>query len=230
MSLLPFGVRGQYSASEGKLFEIERVESQILEPSDDYVQQTLTKPSVREYLAAKCYRQPLYMIVGVKVGRNARIIQGRFNLTGGTVFAEVPGFVSGIPVDPKLDLSIGTSRFQGVKRQLAESFVFAYRLREVRYSIKVHLSRLGRTLTRGARLHSAESSSVMVDADRIEESDREEEIEYDGLSEQDALEDVPCGKVVDGCILVDFTSTHLPEYATNEMEELKEVEERVFLF
>lgn len=232
MSFLPFGIRGQYSASDGKLFEIERVESRLLEPSDSYVQKTLTKPSVREYLAAKYYKKPLYMIVGVKVGRNARILQGRFNLTGGTVSADVPISLSGIPVDPSVDASITTSRFQGVQRQLPDSFVFAYRLREVRYSIKVHLSQLGRTLTRGARLHSFDSSGFMADAEEGLEENGPSEVEFDGLSESDAVtENILGGNVVGGCLLVDSNSSlHSSDDESREARVEDDEECRVFLF
>ena len=231
MSFLPFGIRGHYSATSGKLFEIERIDSQSLDPSDDYVERSLRKPSVREYLAAYRYQKPLYMIVGIKVGRNARIIQGRFSKVRGKVSVDVPGYLGGIPVDPKVELGVGTSRLHGVKRDVLESFVFAYRLREVRYSVKLHLSRLGRIWTKGARLHSAEASDNMLNAGEIEENDVEEEIECDGLSGRDVSEEsVPCGNMIDGCILLGSQS-HSPLFEDDASElEFEEVERRVILF
>ena len=74
MSMLPFGIKGHYKSSSAKLFEIERVESQSLEPSEEYVRRSLMQSAVRSYLAAKKYKKSLYMIVGLKLGRNAQII------------------------------------------------------------------------------------------------------------------------------------------------------------
>lgn len=230
MSLLSFTIRGQHSANSGQLFEIERVESQSLDPSEDYVRRSLTKPSVSDYLKRERYKRNLYMVVGVKIGRNARIRQGSFNMMHNSISAVVPGCLSGIPVDPQIDLSIGKSQYTVLKRTLPESFVFAYRLREVRYSPKLHLNSLGKLLTKGARLHSSKSGEMMINSDETEvENPMEEAIEYDGLSGEDVSgESIHCENVIDGCILVDSPSdSRFPMYETVEDTE---VEGDVILF
>lgn len=212
-SMLPFGIKGHYEKSSAKIFEIEKIESQSLVPSEEYVRRSLMQPVVRQYLATKNHRKSLYMIVGIKLGCNAQIIQARQDFTSGTVSVDFPGAAAGIPVDPKLHVGVARFRSGCLGRKIPHTFVFAYRLREIRYSVKSDLI-FDKLYTKGAQLNEFSGDMMASTSELIENAGEgsdgyarahpEVEIEYDGLSGEDVSEewDIDC-QHVDGCILVD---------------------------
>ena len=134
---------------------------------------------------------------------------------------DIPGAVAGIPVDPRLHLSVGRFRYRFLERTLPHAFVFAYRLQEVRYSARSN-SISKRIYTNGAQLHDIYGAKITCDPDniQIENEDSngnacsdEEEIEFEGLSPVDVSEvsrddsseewDIDDPVVVDGCVIVD---------------------------
>ena len=102
-------------------------------PSQDYVQNSVLQPEALKYLAQHRYRKSLYMIVGIKVAFNAEIIYERKHGREGGLNAVIPGAVTGIPVDLGANFRKGSTNLTYERKHIPDSFVFAYRLREIRY-------------------------------------------------------------------------------------------------
>ena len=193
-----------------KYFEIERVESQCLEPSDEYVRQSLMQPTVRQYLAKKRYKTSLYMIVGLKIGRNARIMEGKHFSIDAMMSSDLSG-TFGVPVDITMNVGSQRRQYTFLERKVPQSFVFAYRLREVRYSVKSN--RISTKLfTKGAELFGSQGNQFMRSMDESIEGiggyfnsfDPRQEIEYDGVCNEDLSGDriVDPSQIIDECVLV----------------------------
>jgi hypothetical protein len=153
LSMIPFGIAGQTPKNDHHRYQIEKVEGQMFLPNRDYVRKSVLQPEVLRYLAGNGYRKSLYMIVGIKVGFNAEITHQRKNKFWSRVKCSFPAALTGIPVDfrAKLGFKVTNSRYE--KKHIPSAFVFAYRLREVRYSKKDTVTR-DIEFTKGADLHS----------------------------------------------------------------------------
>lgn len=110
----------------------------MLDTSKDYrryLEQTvLGDPSVLAYLrASRLGRNSIYMITGVKIVRGAQVKETIERGFGGDTEVGVDATMVGVPVSvgPKLEASKENKReisFSG-----SSDFVFAYRLRKIRY-------------------------------------------------------------------------------------------------
>ena len=136
LSLLPFGIATDTKNNMSYKYEIKRVDEKVFRPSPLYVQKSMLQPEVLGYLAERRYRQSVYMIVGIRIGRDAKITNGHEVEAGGDVDITVPGAATGIPVDLSAGVHVRRAEEMGQRRHIPDSFVFAYRLREIRYRKK----------------------------------------------------------------------------------------------
>src|SRR5205814_4242980 len=153
LSMLPFGISVKTPKNDNHRYQVERVEGRMFLPSREYIKRSVLQPEVLSYLARNGYRKSLYMIVGIKVGFNAEIIHQRKHKFGGRLKCSVPAALMGIPVDfgAKIALQATDGRYE--RKRIPSAFVFAYRLREVRYSKRDDVTR-DVEFTKGADLHS----------------------------------------------------------------------------
>lgn len=205
LSLLPFGFAGDRQKDRTHQYEIEKVEGRTFLPSYEYVQRSVLQPEVLDYLARHRYRKSLYMIVGIKIGYNAEIIHERKYKRGGGLNVSIPGAMTGVPLDLGANLKQKAINHRYEKKSIPNSFVFAYRLREVRY-FKKDNSITDVEFTKGAELHdlNGKVGHVALQA-RFKDKTylgTEDEIDVDGIVGEDYEEDEYDAMIVDGCIMI----------------------------
>jgi hypothetical protein len=163
---------------------------------------------VLSYLARHRYRKSLYMIVGIKIGLNAEITHHREHTTRGWLKAFIPGALIGAPVDVGAQAkgSVIEQRYEKIK--IPTSFVFAYRLREVRYFKKSNFIE-NLEYTKGADLHDLYGKSRVIEHftdENVTYQGADEEIEIDGIFEEDFEENEHDTLIVDGSFMINSKS------------------------
>jgi hypothetical protein len=203
--LLPFTIAGGKRSSTNHRYEIQKVESQIFYPTQTYVRNTVAQPQVLKYLAEHKYHKSLFMIVGIKVGYDGQITQETKRKSGPQFNISVPSSLTGIiPLDfgAKFRIVRGIKRYQ---QKVLPSFVFAYRLREIRY-FKRDGSTRQTEYTKGAVLHGLDSDISLVAEQTGDHEPNflgvEDEIEIQGLAGEDFAEDEDDSMIIDGFIMV----------------------------
>ena len=209
LGFLPFRIGGNRGQLTVHRYEIQKVKQQLLLPSDEYIQQSVFQESVKGYLAKAFHKAAVYMIVGVKIGFGARILHRDQQTSGSHVSGMVPGAALSIPVDVGADISVSRSDFNYEEKIIAHPFVFAYRLRKIRYFKKTRIEHS--KFTAGAQLHN-------LNRRRLPESHGEEagmndcgdvEIVVKGIADEDyGDEEDDEIKFVDGCCLVGHEKTN----------------------
>jgi len=206
LSLLPFGLEGDKDRKTTHHFRIKSVEECMFLPSYEYVQKSVLQEQVLNYLAQHRYRKALYMIVGIRVGCDAEIIHERKLGNGGKLSAAVPGSLTGIPVDFGAEVKGKSLDDYFERKHIPSSFVFAYRLREIRYFKKSSLIK-NTEFTKGAELHDLHSTSVgptLTPAAQMTASylGTPDDIDIDGIAGFDFEEDEDDSMIIDDCTMV----------------------------
>ena len=205
LNLLPFGFGGETQKGESHQFIIQKVESRTFRPSRHYVRMSVLQPEVLRYLARHHYNKSLFMIVGIKIGFNGEIKRFKKSKKGGSLNASqpLPSSLSPLPLDFGVTFGQKKMTHYYESRRILSSFVFAYRLREVRY-YKSSFSDFD--FTKGAELHclytTVSSISVRPVVKEPTYVGKEDEVDIDGLFKSDFEEDEIDTRVVDGCIMV----------------------------
>ena len=206
LSLLPFGLQGDKERKTTHHFRIKTVEESMFLPSPEYVQKSVLQAEVLKYLAQHRYRKSLYMIVGIRVGCDAEVIHERKLGNGGKLSVAAPGSLTGIPVDFGAEIKAKSVDDYYERKHIPSSFVFAYRLREIRYFKKNDLIR-DSVFTKGAELHDLHAKSVIptltLAGDTIAPYlGTPNEIDIDNIAGSDFEEDEDDSMIVDGCVMV----------------------------
>jgi len=191
LSILPCGIGGNAQKGTIHRYEINKVERRMFRPSRKYVQASVQQPDVLKYLARHRYRKSLFMIVGIKVGFNGQVVHQRKYSRGGHLSGSIPGAVTGVPVDLGASVRHDTIDHSYERKAIPASFVFAYRLREIRY-FKKDNSTTDTDFTKGAELHCLdESSDAVIQPARKEPTylGTVDEIDIDGIVGEDFEED-----------------------------------------
>ena len=204
LSILPFGIKGQTPKNNSHRYQVERVEGRMFLPNREYIKKSVLQPEVLSYLARHGYRKSLYMVVGIKVGFNAEIIHQRKRKFVGRLKCFVPAALTSIPVDFRAKIGFETTDGRYEKKRIPGAFVFAYRLREVRYSKKDNVT-TDVEFTKGADLHSLYGNSFHLSRNSFKEVKylgTGDEIDIDGIFGEDFHDDIPNTSIIDGCIMV----------------------------
>lgn len=204
LTLLPFEISGDMQGETSHKWEIKKVAERSFHPSRLYVQQSIYQSDVMEYLKDHKYKKSVYMIVGVRIGQEARVTHSKRSDIGGKASVTVPVAASGVPID------LGFRAHGDKKKDVVESkaipgsFVFAYRLREIRYSKKTKVAN-DRDFAKSADLHGLNDRRVIQRTAVTEERNflgTIDEIEVEGLAGLDFEEDQEDTRIIDGCVIV----------------------------
>lgn len=209
LSLLPFELSWERKHYTTHRYEIERVEEKIIFPSPGYVKKSVFEPEVLSYLASTLYRKPLYMVVGVRVAFDCKITHSEQREYAGEIKATVPGSLVGIPLDLGAETRLGNDRGFTQQMHLSDAFVFAYRLRRIRYSRsraaarvidypRGNLYQFGGPDPAAPKETTSETTPVYKGV--------EDEIERVSIQDFDFEEDEADTRIVDGCIIVGDSS------------------------
>lgn len=204
LSMLPLGLGGNLQKATTQRYDIERIETQMFLPTRKYVQRSVLEPEVLQYLARHRYRKSLYMIVGIKVPFDATIIHERKSKKGVKLSASIPGAIVGVPVDFGANVQKSSIDGHYERKSISSAFVFAYRLREVRYYKKDNTIK-DTEFTKGAQLHALYGNSNFGGQPIIQDESyegTEEEIDVDGIFGEDFEEDEHDTRRVGGYIVV----------------------------
>jgi hypothetical protein len=203
LSYLPFGIAGDTQRGTGYQYEIKKVHETVFRPSNSYVQQSVFQSDVLKYLAENGYRKSIYMIVGIRVGCDAIVTHSRDSKMGGKLSATVPGASLGIPVDLGVKAQLTQKETTFEQKRIPDSFVFAYRLREIRYFKKTKSTR-DLEFARGADLHDLHGGTSIRHYTSSETIylGTPDEIEIDGISGRDYEEDEDDSNIIGGCVIV----------------------------
>lgn len=203
MGLLPFRIGGHRGRLTSYRYEIQKVKEQLLLPSDEYIQKSMFQEPVMRHLARFFYRTAVYMVVGIKIGIGGRIIHQEQQTLGSHISGTIPGATLGIPVDISADIGVGSMDFNYQEKRIPHSFVFAYRLRKIRYFKKTRIEHS--VFTRGAELHCLNNHrQARSQEDRPDVNNcKDYEIFVKGIADEDFGDDDDDEiKVVDECYLV----------------------------
>jgi hypothetical protein len=203
MSILPFTLAGRRNNSTSSHYEIDNLEERVFVPSAHYIRQSILQNDVLGYLASRHYRTAVYMIVGIKLALGGKVVHSTKRGWGGDMGGTLPGASVGIPIDIGAKVSIDRDARRLEHKQIPDSFVFAYRLREIRYAKKS--SRVDhREYTKHADLHDLQHRSAYIPPKTVpkEFMGREDEIEIEGMSGEDYVEDEDDSMLLGECIIL----------------------------
>ncbi|RSL92443.1 hypothetical protein CEP52_013803 [Fusarium oligoseptatum] len=126
-------VSGRGSTRVHSSAKFKKLQTLSFEPTHEYMTKSLSTPMVQQYLARYHMRKRVFMVTGVKIAFGARVRDDESHLSGGNVSLGLNADAAGLPlsVGPRADVSRGTS--QTISFKQSSPFVFAYRLREIRY-------------------------------------------------------------------------------------------------
>jgi hypothetical protein len=204
LSLLPFGLSGENQHDSTHQYKIERVEERFFQPTPSYVRKSVCQTEVLAYLSKHKYRKSLFMIVGIKIGFNAHITHSKYKAFKSGGDATIPGVLTGIPVDLTGKFGFHSMGSCYEQKFLHDAFVFAYRLREVRY-FKAQGLTTDTEYIKGAELHDLHAVRNYSRNVRLQEpiyTGVEDEIEIEGLALEDYEEDDFGSEVLDNCLLI----------------------------
>jgi hypothetical protein len=199
LSKLPFEIGGKRKTTITHRYKIKEVEIQTFYPSRAFIRQSVLEAQVLQYLAAHGYRKSIYMVVGIKIAHGAHVFHGRTKEIGGTLGGTVPGAAVGIPLDLGSHIRGEVGKHRKETKEVVSSFVFAYRLREIRY-FKKDGTITDVNFTKGAQLHSLYSTLELVVG--------EKEVKYCGCMDEIDVEEMASEDYEDddvdsnGCVMV----------------------------
>lgn len=126
-------VSGSSNTSMQSCVKFEKLQTLSFEPTDEYMNKSLSTAKVQQYLARHHMRKRIFLVTGVKIAFGAQVIDDESRLGEGQISLGLDGDAVGVPlsVGPRVDASRGTS--QTFSFNQSSPFVFAYRLREIRY-------------------------------------------------------------------------------------------------
>ncbi|KAJ8120699.1 hypothetical protein ONZ43_g2659 [Nemania bipapillata] len=133
---------------EKSVYDIDALETESIEPTKDYIQQTVLDQRVSSHIAESGYRKPIYMITGVKIARGATAYLEKRRVSGiqGRVGTDL--LSGGLPVTVGPNMGFRRDRRDLFAFDGGSDFVFAYRLREIYYERNLRIK--DKQYTKGA--------------------------------------------------------------------------------
>ena len=177
-----------HEQSAHSVYEFERLDTYTFWPSKSYVKASVMAPEVQAFLEGKRCRQNVYMITGISIAVGATVSHMALRRRGVFVHAGVDGTTSGVPFSagPKVNAEWGG--MQGTSSQRGSDYVFAFRIREICYTMKRGI--VEREYTKGALFglgDIGQGDSEMEAKRKVGVGD--EHFELLGLAEEDVTGD-----------------------------------------
>jgi hypothetical protein len=107
--------------------------TKTIAPGLDEVRKLFSDDAVQQAIKDSRFGSNLYMITGVKIARGAEVAISKVKALGGNLHFGVDTTPFGVPLKVGPDLENERSKGQGLTEKHDYDFVFAYRLREIRY-------------------------------------------------------------------------------------------------
>ncbi|KAH7309955.1 hypothetical protein BKA65DRAFT_168111 [Rhexocercosporidium sp. MPI-PUGE-AT-0058] len=130
-------ISGNWDNIEQSTYKFEELITKTISPSLTQIQAIFKEPDVQQCLKDSRFRDNLYMITGIKIARGADIAVSKIKSRGGNLNFGIDTTPFGVPIKVGPDIEISSEVGQSFEEKHTEDFVFAYRLREIRYRRKV---------------------------------------------------------------------------------------------
>lgn len=129
------GVSGSSDKSHDRLANFAKLETRTFKPSDDYVRQSIEAPQIQRYLTSHWVTKPVYMVTSVKIAYGASVRESVGRGKGGKGFVGIDGnLVGGVPAAVGASMQGLSEDGRAIEFKESTPFVFAYGLRQIRYS------------------------------------------------------------------------------------------------
>ncbi|KAF4992965.1 hypothetical protein FDECE_13549 [Fusarium decemcellulare] len=134
------------------MYSFGYLETTFFNPSDDYIRSSMTVPAIRSYMRSARFALPVYMITGIKVGREVAVESSHEERRGFDAAAGAghPGpLASG-----GLEMGIKSTKAHGFAFKRGDDCVVALRLRRITYKsgeIKHKMEVKGATMQDGSK-------------------------------------------------------------------------------
>ncbi|KAI9928628.1 hypothetical protein MW887_001843 [Aspergillus wentii] len=129
-------------------YSFEKMDTAWISPSQDLIEQLASHRDVNSFLKQTNYKEPVYIITGIKTVEGARVRTLHRKDRGKTAMFGLDGSATGLPISagPQVDISRGD--VEEAQFEHSSPFVFAYRVVEVRVDGKKGVR--GREYAKGA--------------------------------------------------------------------------------
>jgi hypothetical protein len=129
------GVGHNFNNSQDIEFEIDEIETSFIKPSGketkEYMRSCVEDEDVQAFFEGSRFKKSVYMIVGLKIAKGAKISSGAKKSEETTAKVMVDGTAGGVPVRVGPQVEVKRERRERVAWRDEKSFVFAYRLRKI---------------------------------------------------------------------------------------------------
>jgi hypothetical protein len=140
LSGLPFGldasVGTNWDNGDFEQYKFKELITRSIFPSQGEIAAIFADPVIQARIKDSMFRDNLYMVTSVKIARGADVVIGKIRERGGNLHFGADLTPLSVPIKVGPDLEGSRSHGQKAKEKHAGEFVFAYRLREIRYRRK----------------------------------------------------------------------------------------------
>jgi hypothetical protein len=138
--IIDIGVGGDagttWDNTEVTEYKFEELVTKTISPDLHEVRKLFEDDSVQQAIKDSRFGSNLYLITGIKIARGAEVAISKVRSRGGNLHFGVDTTALGVPLKVGPDLENERSKGQGLTEKHKGEFVFAYRLREIRYKRK----------------------------------------------------------------------------------------------
>lgn len=135
------------------VYNFGSLETTFFNPTDDYIRSSMTVPVIRSFIRSAKFSLPVYMITGIKVGREVSVQsshqqQRGFDMSIGTGHP-------GNPASGGLEMGAHSTKAQGFSFERGDDCVVALRLRKITYKsgeVKHKMEVKGATMQDGSQV------------------------------------------------------------------------------
>ena len=129
-----------YENSTTSVYHFKRLSTRTFWPTKDYIVDSVMAPEVQAFLKSRRFHHNVYMITGISVAIGAHVATSALRKRGFYFQLGVDATAQGLPASVGPELDVESSKTEGVSYHGASDFVFAFRLREIRYTTRKGVS------------------------------------------------------------------------------------------
>ncbi|KAJ4217087.1 hypothetical protein FSOLCH5_001912 [Fusarium solani] len=160
-----------YEKNKSDVLTCERLDTMTFDPTPEYIAKSVDVPEVSRYMKLRRYKDPVYMVTGLKIGRGCSLQSSQsrtkgFKLDGGLNAPATPcqtGFEAGL----------STAATQGESWEGSTDFIVAFRVKKIWYHqgelrSKTHQDK---AVMQDGGAVKAESTTVLMHDDEVTPDD-----------------------------------------------------------
>lgn len=133
LSSLGIGVDVGFShgRTEEEIFAFDRMQTVEFFPTQDYLDQSMTDPSVVYFLDKSRLKKQLYMITGIKTVTGAKVKRTMHTSRSGEMKVGLDGILTGAPVSLGPEVTLNKQDGESHSFEGSSDFVFAFRMKQI---------------------------------------------------------------------------------------------------